>query len=425
VDGKVLDSGFDRSYCLEDHNRNFNPRQHTLDDQPLAAVKPGSGYYSTRAITDYAVDMLAEHGSKHRETPFFLYLCFIAPHFPLHALPEDIAVYQDRYRAGWDVVRKERYDRMKKMGLVNCPLSGLDAEIVPNWNLSEEQLRQQIGPGEAGRAVAWESLTAEQKQFQSVKMAIHAAMVHRIDIEIGRVVDRLKAMGAFDNTLIFFLSDNGASAEQMNRGDMHDPAAPPGSARTFLCLGPGWSSASNAPLRLHKSWVHEGGIATPLVVHWPRGIAARGEIRHNPGHLIDLAPTILELAGGRWPAEFAGKPVPAAPGKSLVPAFATDGSVTRDYLWWYHIGNRAIRVGDWKLVAAGESPWELYDVRLDRSETKNLAAEHPDKVKELDQAWTRHADEFRALALKDRPPDQPGGKGKAKKTGIRKSGKVN
>ncbi len=183
-------------------------------------------------------------------------------------------------------------------------------------------------------------------------MAIHAAMIHRMDSEIGRVLDQLKAMGAVDNTLIFFLSDNGASAEQMIRGDGHDRTAPPGSAKSFLCIGPGWSSAANTPFRLHKSWVHEGGITTPLIVHWPQGIAARGELRHDPGHLIDLAPTILEVAGGKWPPTLAGRPVPPPPGKSLVPALAKDGSVTHDYLWWYHIGNRAIRMGDWKLVAA-------------------------------------------------------------------------
>ncbi len=407
IDGPVLAGGFDRSYCLEDHNRNFNPKQHTLDDRPLPAVKPGSGYYSTTAITQYALDMLTKHQAEHREQPFFLHLAFTAPHFPVQAPAGDIAVYRDRYRAGWDVLRQERYDRLKKMGLVNCPLSKLDPEIIPKWNFSEEELQRQIGPGEVGHAVPWSKLTPEQKQFQPIKMAIHAAMVHRIDIEIGRVVEQLKAMGALENTVIFFLSDNGASAEEIIRGDKHDRTAPPGSAATYLSIGPGWSSAANTPFRLHKSWVHEGGIATPLIVHWPKGISARGELRHDPGHLIDLAPTILELAGGKWPATFHGKPVPPPPGKSLVPAFAKDGSVQRDYLWWYHIGNRAIRVGDWKLVGADRSPWELYDLRSDRSESKNLAAKLPEKVKELDQTWTRHMEEFRALALEGNPSNRP------------------
>jgi arylsulfatase len=401
VDGKVLAGGFDHSYSLNDHDRYFNPKQHTLDDRPLPAVEPESGYYTSTAIAQHAIDMLAEHRAQHRERPFFLYLAFNAPHFPLHALPQDIAVYRDRYRTGWDALRQERYGRMRQMGLVNCALSKLDPEFVPSWNLSEAELRRQIGPGEVGRAVPWDSLTAEQREFQPIKMAIHAAMIHRMDIEIGRVLEQLKTMGVFENTVILFVSDNGASAEQIIRGDRHDPAAPPGSAKTYLSIGPGWSSAANTPHRLHKSWVHEGGISTPLVVHWPQGIVARGELRHDPGHLIDLAPTILELAGGKWPQvllEKTGRPVPPPPGKSLVPALAKDGSVTRDYLWWYHIGNRAIRVGDWKLVAPAAAPWELYDLRSDRAESKNLAAEHPDKVKELQQAWTRHADEFRALA---------------------------
>jgi arylsulfatase A-like enzyme len=198
------------------------------------------------------------------------------------------------------------------------------------------------------------------------------------------------------------------------RAGGHDKTAPPGSAKTFLCLGPPWASAANTPLRLHKSYVHEGGISTPLIVHWPRGISARGELRHDPGHLIDLAPTILELAGGQWPATCNGKPVPPPPGKSLVPALAKDGSVTHDYLWWYHSKNRAIRVGDWKLVAVGQSPWELYDLSADRCESHNLAAEHPDKVKQLEQAWNTHTEEFRALA-KDAPPGPA--KNKVKKKG--------
>jgi arylsulfatase len=235
-------------------------------------------------------------------------------------------------------------------------------------------------------------------------MSIHAAMVHRIDTEVGRVVDQLRAMGALDNTVVIFLSDNGASAEQIIRGDGHDPAATPGSAKSFLCLGPGWSSAANTPFRLHKMWVHEGGITTPLILHWPRGIPFRGELRRNPGHLIDLVPTILELAGGRWPASLANPPGPAPPGKSLVPAFTKDNSVTHDYFWWYHEGNRAIRIGQWKLVADHASPWELYDVSRDRAESCNLAAERPDQVAQLEKEWVRHLEEFRANSASADPP---------------------
>jgi arylsulfatase len=273
--------------------------------------------------------------------------------------------------------------------------------------LSEEKLHTEIGPGEVGHAVPWNTLTDEQKQFQATKMSLHAAMVHRMDIEIGRVLDQIKKMGVFDNTVVLFVSDNGASAEQIIRGDLHDRTAAPGSAPTFLCLGPGWSSAANTPLRLHKSWVHEGGISTPLIVHWPAGLKARGEFRRNPGHLIDLVPTILALAGGALPKTFDGEPVPPLPGKNLLPALNQDGAVQRDYLWWFHDGNRAIRVGDWKLVADHQAPWELYDLSSDRSETKDLAAPHADKVRELGQAWTNHLSEFRALATADGKGNRP------------------
>jgi arylsulfatase A-like enzyme len=404
VDGAVLAGGFDHSYYINDYNRYFNPKEHYLDDVPLPPVKPGSGYYSATAIAQHAIDMLAGHQAEHRGQPFFLYLAFLSPHFPLHALPEDMALYKDRYRAGWDVLRQERFDRMKEMGLINCSLSKLDSDVVPSWNLPEQELREKIGPGEAGHAVPWDSLTEEQKEFQPIKMTLHAAMIHRMDIEIGRVIGQLKNMGVLDNTVIFFLSDNGASAEQIIRGDGHDRDAAAGSAGTFLCIGPGWSSAANTPFRLHKSWVHEGGISTPLIVQWPKGISARGELRGNPGHLIDLAPTILDLAGAKWPETVNGHPVPPPPGKSLVPVFSRDGSVEHDYFWWFHDGNRAIRMGDWKLVADHKKPFELYDMRTDRSESHDLAADHPDIVRELEQAWTRHTEEFRVLATEDLPP---------------------
>ncbi len=406
VDGQPLKNGFDHSYSLNDHDRYFSPDAHTWDDKPLPAVAPGSGYYSSTAIAQYAIEMLAGHQADHREQPFFLYLAFTAPHFPLQALPEDLALYRDRYQAGWDVLRQERFKRMSDMGLVTGKLPLLDPAVYPDYNLSETELREKIGPGEVGHAVPWDSLTDVQRQFQPVKMAIHAAMVHRMDLEIGRVIAKLKADGTYDDTLILFVSDNGASAEQIIRGDGHDRNASSGSAKSFLGLGPGWAAAANSPFRLYKSWTHEGGISTPLIAHWPHGIAAHGELRHNPGHLIDLAPTIIQLAGGQWPTMLVGQPVPATPGRSLAPAFAKDGSVTHDFLWWLHDDSRAIRMGDWKLVADHQKPWELYNLSQDRTENCNLAVANPTKAKELEREWTRRFEEIREVATQDQSSNQ-------------------
>ena len=233
----------------------------------------------------------------------------------------------------------------------------MERQIGPPYDLPADL--KLLGPGEVNRPVPWIALTDQQRSFQAMKMALHAAMIERLDREIGRVIEQLRAMNALENTLILFLSDNGASAEIMVRDDGHDPRAPAGSAATHLCLGPGWSTVANTPFRRHKTWVHEGGIATPLILHWPRGIAARGDLRHVPGHVIDLVPTILELARARRFTNVGGVPVPEAPGTSLVSSFARDGAVRHADLWWEHEGNRAIRVGDWKLVAARGQDWEL------------------------------------------------------------------
>ncbi len=392
VDGKPLANGFDRSYSLEDHNRHFGPKQHTEDDKPLPPA--GDGYYSSTAIADHAVKCLKEHAKDHAGRPFFGYVAFTAPHFPLHAPADDVAKYRKAYLAGWDAVRDDRWKRLRELKVGGDALSAVEREVGPPYAFPDAI--QTLGPGEVNRPLPWKELTAEQRQFQADKMAVHAAMVDRMDREIGRIVAQLKAMAALDNTLVLFMSDNGASAEIMVRGDGHDPKAAPGSAASYLCLGPGWSTACNTPFRRHKTWVHEGGIATPLVAHWPKGIAAKGELRHTPGHLIDLVPTVLELAGGKRPE------APPAPGKSLVPLFAKDGTVTRDSLWWQHEGNRALRVGDWKVVAAGkDAAWELYDLSTDRSEGKNLAAEKPEKVRELAAAWAKQFEEYAALAAKD------------------------
>jgi arylsulfatase len=417
VDGKPLANGFDRSYDFADHDRYFSPRRHTEDDQPLPPVERGSGYYATTAIADHAVKCLREHAGKYSERPFFLYLAFVSPHFPLHALPDDIARYRDTYRQGWDAVRQARWERQKKLGIATNPLPALEREVGPPYHFPDAL--EKLGPGEVNRPLPWNELTDQQRDFQATKMSIHAAMVDRMDHEIGRVLEQLKQMGAFEDTLILFASDNGASAEIMVRGDGHDPQAPPGSADTFLCLGPGWSSAANTPLRRHKTWVHEGGIATPLIAHWPKGISARGELRHSPAHLIDIVPTALELTGLTHPQTIADKPVPPLPGQSLVPEFAKDGSLARDFLWWLHEGNRALRCGDWKLVASGspQAPWELYDLSRDRGEIDNLADSHPDKVRELQQAWEQHLAEFREQALRDLPPDAARPKGAKKSPG--------
>ena len=403
MDGKPLEGGFGRAFEYSDTEHHFlSAKKMAAIDPPLQPVKPGEGYYASTAIADHAIRYLREHAASQADRPFFQYLAFTEPHFPVQAPQEDIDRYRDRCLEGWDAIRRERWKQMTELGLINCPLSKSDPNTVPGWNLKPEELKTRIGPGEVAQAVPWKTLTEEQKRFQATKMAIHAAMVDRIDREIGRVLEQLKAMNALENTVILFVSDNGASAEQMIRGDGHDPSAPPGSAKSYLCLGPGWSTASNTPFRRHKVWVHEGGISSPLIVHWPAGIPARGEWRHDAIHFIDLAPTLLELAGGHWPEKWDGRNVPTPPGRSLVPALARDGAVTHEYLWWCHQGNRAIRVGDWKLVAEGDKgPWELYDLRTDRSESANLADKHPEKVWELAERWDRAAEEFRLLAAGD------------------------
>jgi arylsulfatase len=391
----VADGGFDHSYWFQDWDRYFSPVEHWVDDVQAPPVKPDSGYYATTAFADRSIAFLQDHAARHAGQPFFLYLAFIAPHFPLHAPPEDIARYRDRYVEGWDVVRQRRYQRQREMGLVNCALAPAEPAFSPRY--FKPQVLATIGPGEIQHAVPWKELTEEQRKFQATKMAIHAAMVDRMDREIGRVVEQIRAMGALEDTLILFLSDNGTDATMIVRGDGHDPAAAPGSWRSFLCLGPGWSTVGNTPFRRHKVWVHEGGISTPLIAHWPRGIAARGELRHNVGHVVDFAPTLLELAGAK-PRLPAG--APPLPGRSLVPVFARDGTVERDCVFFNHEGNRALRMGDWKLVSAREDKdvWELYNLATDRCEMVNLAAQQPDRARAMEAKWTQLDAEFRQQA---------------------------
>jgi arylsulfatase A-like enzyme len=401
LDSSPLKCGFDRSYALLDYDHNFSPKNHTLDDQPLPPVQIGEGYYSAVAIADRAIEFMKEHQQQHAGQPFFTYVAFTVPHFPLQAPPEDIARYKGRYNVGWDTIRHDRWQRIEKMLHLPGELSEIEPTIGTPYR-SEPALKT-LGPVEVWKETPWIELPAEKQAFQARKMEVHAAMVTCMDRQIGRVLDQLHAMNADDNTLVLFFSDNGASAEIAMRGDGHDPNAPQGSAATFLSLGPGWSNAANTPFRRHKIWVHEGGIATPLIARWPAGISAAGELRHTVGHVIDLAPTILNLAGGAWPKESGGLTLPPPPGHDLSPTFKQDVAIDRDCLWWLHEKNRAIRQGDWKLVAAHDEQWQLYNLAKDRAENDDLATKYPDKAKALSHLWQQKVIEFQELARTNAP----------------------
>ncbi len=386
-----VENGFDRSYYLGDQGRFFSPLTHYEDDNKLPAVERDSGYYGTIEIADRAIDHLMEHKAYHPDEPFFSYVAFTAPHFPLHALPEDIESVGGRYAPGWVELRNNRWEQIQELGIVSGELSQVELQVGPPYHFPDAM--EILGDGEVNRPVPWDDLTEEQKQFQQDKMTIHAAMIERMDIEIGRIIDQLRDMNAIDNTLVVFLSDNGASAEIMVRDDGHDPEAAPGSASTYLCLGPGWSNMCNTPFRRHKTWVHEGGTCTPFIAHWPDGIEARGELRHTHGHVTDIVPTILDLAGVPSPNQENA----SLPGQSLRQIFKED-SDWEHKLWWYHEGNRAIRIGDWKLVAANTEDWELFNLDSDRTESNNLAGSNPDKVIEMEKHWTNMLNEIREVA---------------------------
>ena len=397
LDGTPLEGGFERSYWIESTGDYFTPSAHSLDGEPLPPVED-SGFYLTTRIADRAIEFLRGHAEHHAEDPFFLYVAFTAPHHPLQAEPADVEAQRGRYDAGFEAVRARRFERQRELGLFDAEaeLSPVERELGPG--VDADAAHAFFGPGELVLPLAWEVLTAEQRAFQATKMQLHAAMVARMDRELGRVLAELDALGARENTLVLFLSDNGASAElQMDKGG-HDPDAPPGSDGTYLSLGPGWSTVSNTPFRRHKSWVHEGGVATPLVARWPARLREAGALRTAPGHVIDLAPTLVELAGLEPPRARGARP--EWPGASLVSTLLEDAPRPADELWFLHDESRAIRRGSHKLVAARGEPWQLYDLERDPTETRDLAREEPELVRELRARWHRRDDEYAAQAAK-------------------------
>ena len=401
IDGTPAEGGFEGGYELHDQGRYFRAANHEEDGQRLPAAQDADGYYSTIAIAEHAIRCLREHETAHATDPFFQYVAFTAPHFPLQALPQDIAKYADRYKAGWEKARTARFERMMATGLITGQLSPFERSLGPPYPFPDQV--KILGPNEVILPTPWDELTEGQQEFQAAKMAIHAAMVDRMDQEIGRIIAQLQAMSALDNTLILFLSDNGASAEIMVRGDGHDPTAAPGSAATHLCLGPGWSTVCNTPHRRHKTWVHEGGISTPLIAHWPAGIKARGDLRHNAGHVIDIVPTVLELANAVRPEQGDASAGPKPPGLSLVPSFESDGAVQHESLWWLHEGNRALRKDKWKIVAAKDEPWALYDLATDRAEQHDLAETHTATLQAMADTWDEMTNSFTKLNAEKGP----------------------
>jgi arylsulfatase A-like enzyme len=330
-------------------------------------------WYTTDLWTDYGIKFIDDAMAEKK--PFFLYLAHNAPHFPLQAPAEDIARFRGKYKTGWDRLRSERNQRQIQMGIVNKA-----------WGLSPR-------PPEAP---AWDKLTDEDKDRFDHVMAIYAAVVARMDQSVGRLVDALEERKALHNTLILFLSDNGGNAESGPRGRLE--GVNPGGPGSTVFVGQSWATLNNTPFVLYKHFNHEGGIATPLIAHWPAGIKAKNELRRQPGHLVDLMATCVEVGGARYPTASRGQNILPMEGRSLVPAFANK-AIDRDGLYWEHEGNAAIRVGDWKLVRLGEKgPWQLYDLQADRTEQRDLAKQHPERVQDLARQWLTWAKRCNVLS---------------------------
>jgi arylsulfatase len=358
--------GFDRYFgTLDGAGSYFHPHVLLRDD---TVIRPeGQNYYYTDEITRNAVEMIEDAAQERK--PFFLYLAYTAPHWPLHAPPEDIAAYEGRYRRdGWDGVRAHRHETMKSMGILN-----------PKWDISPRD----------PAALAWED--APDRDWEDLRMAVYAAQVARMDKGIGRVLDALRRRGLEENTLVMFLSDNGGCAELLAE-DGHSAryatqtpdgrairtgnhrGVRPGGADTFMSYDLSWANASNSPFRLYKHWVHEGGIATPLVAQWPARCPAK-RIVHAPCHITDFMATCLEVAGAPYPVEYDGRAITPLEGESLLPALQGREWQRQRPIFWEHEGNCAMREGEWKLVCKFPGDWELYNMAEDRTELYDLRAQ--------------------------------------------------
>lgn len=401
--------GFDEFYGMVHGFDSFwDPSRYTrLPADRKARTYPEGGFYATGAITDHALDFLAE--ARRRATPFFFYLAYNAPHFPLHAPREVIDKYMPVYERGWDFIRRQRFERMRAMGLIRREWKFTPRSVIPANRFNTQT-------GWAGKEnPAWDWLDPARRKDLARRMATFAAMVEVMDRNIGRVIEDLRATGQLDNTLVLFFSDNGACAEwdpygfdfssgPKNHLHQGEELARMGQPGTYHSYGSGWANACNTPWRLYKHYNHEGGITTPLIAHWPAGIRRRNAIDHQPGHIIDLMPTCVELSGAAYPPG-----MPPMEGRSLLAAL--EGKpLGRDALYWEHEGNRAIRAGKWKAVAVDPAGrWELYDMEADRTEMNDLAARQPERLKAMIRQWEQWARRTNAVPWIWTPQYQPSG----------------
>ena len=406
-----LQRGFNRFYgTIAGAGSFFDPGTLTRDNTMISPFadpqyKPETFYY-TNAITHHAVQFIDDHCNKISNQPFFMYVAYTAAHWPMHALEEDITRFKGKYDGGYEPIRKRRYERLKEMGLIH-----------KDWDLSNQE-------GD------WNQVA--DKKWEARCMEVYAAMIYRMDQGIGQIVEELEKQKQLDNTLIFFLQDNGACQESIGRhGKAIRPAKPtlspippdvirldvipkqnrqgiatlqgpgimPGPEDTFISYGINWANVSNTPFRYYKHFVHEGGISTPLIAHWPAGIKSKGKLDHQPGHLIDIMATCVDVGCAKYPVEFKGNTIQPMEGCSLTPAFDGKPIQRTNALFWEHEGNRAIRTADqWKLVAKGpRGPWELYNMDKDRTEMHDLAEKMTDKVKEMAALWEDYAKRTHAI----------------------------
>lgn len=375
-----LQRGFDKYFGIIPGAADyFDPKGLKNGNDP---VIPGKDFYLTDALSDTAASYIQQHKNNKKQNPFFMYVAYNAPHWPLHAKEKDIKKYENKYLIGWDKLREQRYRKQQKTGLLDASakLNPRDADVP-----------------------AWDSIPENEKLLWAKRMAVYAAQVDCLDQGVGRIIQALKKNNLFDNTLIIFISDNGGCAENISREDKTITAL--GTGNSYESYRINWANASNTPFKMYKHWVHEGGISAPCVVSWPNMIANKGLVVNTPAHLIDLLPTFINISGAKYPTNFNGQDIAPLAGKSLLNIIKGEKNSSERPIFWEHEANRAVRLGKWKLVSKGTKTkpytgtWELYDIKVDRSETNDLAKSQPEKVKELDAMWNKWATENNVFPL--------------------------